>query len=241
MKIPFDIKFRPQIECGEYKVVIEYDNRTFYARIVCWDFNSTEILACVNYGDREDVLEYDSSGKHIGKSVGRPDLIIITPEQELSEFEVALEQMMYDWEDKGIGARKIVAQHIKELRRLAREEIVKSGYVIEKKAFHDAVEKIDDKNKAEMSIQYSLHCKVENGTRHAVINWNEFQKVAQHFIDCGKAEALKALPRWEDIRNFAYSWASNDKTFYNDTLGQLFHKGKKLFIGDLERLPGFND
>ena len=57
----------------------------------------------------------------------------------------------------------------------------------------------------------------------------------------GKAEALKDLPRWQDIRNFAYSWTSEDKTFYNDTLGQLFHKGKKLSIGDLEKLPGFND
>lgn len=51
-------------------------------------------------------------------------------QSELTKFEVALEQMMYDWEDKGIEGRKIVAQHINDIRRLAREEIVKSGYAI---------------------------------------------------------------------------------------------------------------
>lgn len=98
-KIPFSIDYRPQIESGEYKVVIEYDNRTFYARIVCWDFNSTELLACVNYGDREDVLEYDSSGKHIGKSVGRPDLFLVTPEPELSEFEERIFKLLRQYKE----------------------------------------------------------------------------------------------------------------------------------------------
>jgi len=119
MKIPFDIKFKPQIESGEYKVVLEYDNRTFYARIVCWDFNSTELLACVNYGDREDVLEYDSSGKHIGKSVGRPDLIIITPEPELSEFE----KKVYAYCDGKAVGEELIKRIAKELLKLARKEL----------------------------------------------------------------------------------------------------------------------
>lgn len=87
-----------------------------------------------------------------------------------------------------------------QLLALARKQFIKDGYIIEKKAFRDAVEKIDDKHKAEMSIEYSLHCKVENRTRHAVMNWEAFQKVAQKFIDIGKAEALKDLPRWKKER-----------------------------------------
>ena len=120
-------------------------------------------------------------------------------------------------------------EYVAELLKLAREELVKQGYVIEKKAFHDAVEKIDDKYKAEMSVQYSLHCKVENGTRHAVMNWNEFQKVAQHFFDCGKAEALKDLPRWED------SQYEMDTPCVNL---EWLHVGKNMiYLPDLEKLP----
>lgn len=133
MKIPFDIKFRPQIESGEYKVVIEYDNRTFYARIVCWDFNSTELIACVNYGDREDALEYDSSGKHIGKSVRRPDLIIITPEPELSEFEKKFQKIISDWQGDSSpfedNMSYLLHKDAAELLELAKKELCESGEV----------------------------------------------------------------------------------------------------------------
>ena len=82
--------------------------------------------------------------------------------------------------------------------------------------------------------------KKELARRDEVITLDSLPPYDKGFQD-GKAEALKDLPRWEDIRNFAYSWTSEDKTFYNDTLGQLFHKGKKLFIEDLEKLPGFKE
>ena len=90
-----------------------------------------------------------------------------------------------------------------ELLSLAREQFIKDGYVIMKKAFHDAVENISDKHLAEMSVEYSIHCKVEDGTRHAVMNWNTFQKVAQKFIDIGKAEAVSDTPerRHKKLKN----------------------------------------
>ena len=135
-----------------------------------------------------------------------------------------------------------------ELLELARERFIKDGYVIEKKDFHDAVEKIEDKHKAEMSVEYSLHCKVENGTRHAVMNWNEFQKVAQHFIDCGKAEALKDLPRWRKWGNGAcgnsdgYPIALVSEYFGIRPVSCLGITGEKyIFLSDLEKLPGFKE
>lgn len=82
--------------------------------------------------------------------------------------------------------------------------------------------------------------KKELARQDEVITLDKLPPYDKGFQD-GKAEALKDLPRWEDIRNFAYSWTSEDKTFYDDTLGQLFHKSKKLFIGDLEKLPGFKE
>ncbi len=95
-EILFDISLRSKIEAGEYKVVVRYDNRTFNARIICWDFNSTDLLVCVNYGDKEDVLEYDWNGKHVGKSIRRPDLLIVIPESEpeFTGFEKRLWEIM---------------------------------------------------------------------------------------------------------------------------------------------------
>ena len=177
-------------------------------------------------------------------------------------------------------------RHTKTLLALAREQLIKDGYIIEKKAFHDAVEKVDPEVMKEVSDNVDkaneeltefeeklwvvlksegspigpiekftnadkevFHtyaaalldlAKKELARRDEVITLDKLAPYDKGFQD-GKAEALKDLPRWEDIRNFAYSWTSEDKTFYDDTLGQLFHKGKKLFIDDLEKLPGFKE
>ena len=175
---------------------------------------------------------------------------------------------------------ELLHESAKTLLTLAREQFIKDGYIIEKKAFHDAVEKVSpevmkevsdnvDKENEELTefeqevsdmVEYCKehgeHVVFDYAKRHAktlldlakkelsrrdeVITLGKLPPYDKGFQD-GKVEALKDLPRWEDIRNFAYSWTSEDKTFYNDTLGQLFHKGKKLFIEDLEKLPGFNN
>lgn len=115
--------------------------------------NNRRAEVCALIDGEEDALVFFEGGRYLptSKDTDSPfDLFLITPEQELSEFEVALEQMMYDWEDKGIEARKIVAQHIKELRRLAREEIVKSGYaIVESEHYFEEGRKNYERGKAE--------------------------------------------------------------------------------------------
>lgn len=110
-------------------------------------------------------------------------------EPELTEFEHAFGLALVDApkpEEKDEWYT-FLKEKAAELLSLAREQFIKNGYVLEKKTFHDAVENISDKHLAEISVQYSIHSKVEDGTRHAVMNWNTFQKVAQKFIDIGKA------------------------------------------------------
>lgn len=193
-KIPFDIKYRTQIESGEYKVE-NRDGRP--VRIICWDKKSEKkygyhIVALIEFGPQHEESAYFTiDGKTLLRN-NEPELFIVTPEEELTAWQRFISACLQKYGLLDCGAADIIAKgSAAELLALAREQFIKDGYVIEKKAFHDAVENISDKHRAEMSVEYSLHCKVENGTRHAIMNWKAFQKVAQKFIDIGKAEALR--------------------------------------------------
>lgn len=156
-----------------------------------------------------------------------------TPEEEMSEMEIRLLSWLSDDTSGEIPMermKQLVKARAAELLSIAREQFIKNGYVIEKKAFHDAVEKIDDKHKAEMSIEYSLHCKIENGTRHAVMNWKEFQKLAQKFIDIGKADALKDLQE-----NLANNDVYSVPEWLREVLLMTKENGKKEALKDLPR------
>ena len=94
MKIPFDIKFRPQIESGEYKVVTGDDRPV---RIISWDKKVYggiyEIVALVptSQGDTETVQLYCPDGNLIASYLNEKfKLFILTPEPELTEFEATL-------------------------------------------------------------------------------------------------------------------------------------------------------
>ena len=76
-KIPFDIKWKPQIESGEYKVETDCKEPV---TIIKWDLkNDNGNILCYYFDGKEDI-PYVTEGK---------DLFIITPEEELSEFEGA--------------------------------------------------------------------------------------------------------------------------------------------------------
>ena len=217
--------------------------------------NNRKAEVCALIDGEEDALVFFEGGRYLPttRDTDSPfDLFIVTPELELTEFEQSvrnciIENLTTHIKDGNGGEMsstvfidgETTKKMATELLKLAREELVKQGYVIEKKLFHDAVEKIDDRYKAEMCVEYSLHCKVENGTRHAVMNWNEFQKIAQHFIDRGEAEALNDLPRWKKIgRGNNYSsevkFAINGRYLeMNDTLNDVY----EVALSNLEKLP----
>ena len=96
-KIPFDVKYRPQIESGEYKVETR-DGRP--ARIVCWDAKilgpqrrNKPILALSWY--KANIAEEDFSchlpnGQVLINNPSPRDLLIVTPEPDLTQFEKAV-------------------------------------------------------------------------------------------------------------------------------------------------------
>lgn len=88
MRIPFNIKYRPQIESGEYKVETIDGNPV---RIICWDRhneNKPLIVALISAPACDALSNYFQDGKPL--STDSPLLFIITPEPELTEFEQEL-------------------------------------------------------------------------------------------------------------------------------------------------------
>ncbi len=92
MKIPFDIKYRPQIESGEYKVETKVGKPV---RIVCWDRHCIlPILGLIEYGDEESTARYNSDGLYGGQADNPNNLFIVIPEAELTELERAIKRGM---------------------------------------------------------------------------------------------------------------------------------------------------
>lgn len=242
MRKQFNIKYRPQIESGEYRVETKAGCPV---RIVCWDMAcELPILGLVLLNDEkaeEMAVGFTNEGTNL---LGEPlydKLFIVTPEEELTEWQRFISACLQKHGLLDCGAAdRIAKESAAELLSIAREQFIKDGYIIEKKTFHDAVENISDKHRAEMSVEYSLHCKVENGTRHAIMNWDTFQKVAQKFIDIGEADALKDLPRWKKANG---KERFNERLIVlagdNDLLCTNYAEEGEYYIpfSDLEKLP----
>ena len=199
MKIPFDIKYRPQIESGEYKVETKDGKQV---RIVSWDkngFECKEIVALVtNATGTESCNIYTIDGLLRSNSCQKNmNLFIVTPEEELTEFEEELENFYnhhlhvctYDNQET---VEDSLHDGASKLLSIAHEQLIKDGYVIEKKAFHDAVKKVDPKVIKEVSEK-----------------WDAMKEALRIEYERGKADALKDIPKW---RKFAPN--------INDTLSE---------------------
>ena len=98
MKIPFNIKYKAQIESGEYKVETR-DGKP--ARVICWDrfaiepYDKCNIIVLVTFGNNSESAYYYYKDGHLwdesnDEGDSNLDLFIITPEPELTEFEQEL-------------------------------------------------------------------------------------------------------------------------------------------------------
>lgn len=201
MRKQFDIKYRPQIESGEYKVETRSGQT---ARIVCWDRVGSSLVVLI--GKDELVLTYNSEGT-TGQEMQLPsDLFIVTPEEELSEFEKAVYDCVWvkvtnksDGETKEEYAKRNAA----ELLALARKQLLPE---IEK-----AYKNVD-------KIVY------ENGVLY------------------GKAEALKDLPRWKNLKRKCNSLDNYPCVGISMTGEDMLYCGDKcISIKSLEKLPGFKE
>lgn len=122
MKVPFDIKYRPQIESGEYRVETKAGCPV---RIVCWDMAcELPILGLVLLNDEkaeEMAVGFTNEGTNL---LGEPlydKLFIVTPEEKLTPFEQSIKDRFF------YGELAIEESEIKEiaseLLSLAKKEL----------------------------------------------------------------------------------------------------------------------
>ena len=148
MKIPFDIKFRPQIESGEYKVVTR-DNTP--VRIICWDANCPQqIVGLVHDNDTMcDTVELFCDNGRYWRLEGRHsdfDLFVLTLEPELTEFEKGIKRgfLCAGLEDVPTG---IIKDTARELLAIAKKELCNGcaynleGYI---KGRQDALKEMEE-------------------------------------------------------------------------------------------------
>lgn len=127
-KIPFDIKYRPQIENGEYKVVYVENSSTeqYPVEILKWDSNSDAgcIIGCIRLNGKDRVYVFGENGEH-KVSGGDNRLFIITPEEELTEFEKCVKHLM----EETIEANDThdFKADAAMLLRMAKQQLLESG------------------------------------------------------------------------------------------------------------------
>jgi len=117
-KIPFNIKYRPQIESGEYKVVTVNDNHP--VKILTFDRDHTlPIIALINRG-YDEIYEYDING--CSRFAG--DTLYLLTEEDVPHL-TKLEELIAAWiwgdkaelDDKQRESIKSYAQIVKDYVR----------------------------------------------------------------------------------------------------------------------------
>ena len=238
-RIPFDLKWKPQIESGEYRVETR-DGKP--VRIICWDMICTyPIVALCNINGEEWVFTYDTNGHFMEKS-DEDELFLVTTEEKLTEFEQEVSDIVEYCKLNGENvASSYAKRHAKSLLSYAREQFIKDGYVIEKKAIHDAVEKIDPEVIKEVSENIDLENFIHNlGERYPEVSFAKLTRIAKAAYAYGKADALKDLPRWKKIRENGRNYSDSPQFIINgrylemnDTLNDVY----EVALSDLEKLP----
>lgn len=153
MRIPFDIKYRPQIESGEYKVETRDGKKV---RVLCYDANNiVPIVALVTFNDEsEGARDYYLDGT-INYGTKNPlDLFIVTPKEEMTDFEKKLWEVLKS-EGSPIGPiekftnadKEVFHSYAAELLSFARKELQPEVDAEIEKAYKNADEVMYRKGK----------------------------------------------------------------------------------------------
>lgn len=205
--------------------------------------NNRKAEVCALIDGEEDALVFFEGGRYLptAKDTDNPfDLFIVTPEEELTDFENAFGQAMMEVPEPEEKEEwyPFLKEKAAELLSLAREQLIKDGYVIEKKAFHDAVEKVDPEVMKEVSENIDLENFISSlGERFPEVSFAKLTRIAKAAFAFGKAEALKDLPRWKKC-----TWPTPKIGAHVDSHGNIVYCCRYINITELtEKLPGFKE
>lgn len=165
-KIKFDIKYRPEIEAGKYKVKVGKHD----ARIVCWDCDGDKLVVCVKLDEGVQVLIYDTDGRHrsIFPNVSSPDLELYG-EPELTEFEKGIKQCLafnYGIEFND-DCNEVLKSTCNSILELAQKELENSDWIKDIRewcynkghleGYAKGQEDAEKRHKEATSFHYNLH------------------------------------------------------------------------------------
>lgn len=248
MKISFDVKYRPQIESGAYKVETR-SGKT--ARIICWDRVGTQLVVLV--GKDEDVLTYNSNGT-TGQQMPLPsDLFIITPEEELTEFEEGLKTFLFNFVHTTVEEDPI--EYIKKnsdvLLSLAREQFIKDGgredrYLESEKSKRQT---LPTSGKVEEFVKNSAIYMQGGIATNVPDDMDDMKEILDAEYEKGRADVLKYLPKWRFWENGACGNGEGIPLALVvrglngfELVDSLGTKGEKyILLSDLKKLPGYDD
>ena len=125
-KIPFNIKYRPQIESGEYKVVTREDRPV---EIKIWDLKGDFPVVGVYFDEknnRDTAVQVTAEGRCSIKPNDDycDDFFIITSKSDLTEFESAVQEIFYKGRKDNIDLLKITSN---TLLMVARKQMMKDA------------------------------------------------------------------------------------------------------------------
>ena len=255
-KIPFDIKYRDKIESGEYKVETRDGRPT---RIICWDRKHGYPICGLAYekatGCENYVNTYESGMTAINGILGtNDDLFIITPDQELSEFEKRFLEIIVEIVEEKDNECPHPLEYAAELLELAKNEIYSHESLVEyaktskeqgksevlRTRATELTENLVKSGLDKDSIPYNLiefMCNL-----YTCQNWKEIEGSAELYATRIKAASMKDLPRWKKAAGYWFVGQS----IMCDELG--FYKSSTTKPGcryityeSLRMLPGFNE
>ena len=125
-KIPFNIKYRVQIESGEYKVVTREDRPV---EIKIWDLKGDFPVVGVYFDEknnRDTAVQVTAEGRCSIKPNDDycDDFFIITSKSDLTEFESAVQEIFYKGRKDNIDLLKITSN---TLLMVARRQMMKDA------------------------------------------------------------------------------------------------------------------
>ena len=122
-KIPFDIKYRPQIESGEYKVILDCGVE---AEILAWDKPGEYPIVCM--AEKEGAIPFRTNSNgiayHYPEGSNYSDLFIITSEPKLTDWQKFISGCLQKYGLLDCGAADRIAKECSaELLELATKEL----------------------------------------------------------------------------------------------------------------------
>lgn len=246
MKIPFDIKYRKEIESGEYQLM-SGDKK---ARIICWDargYEVTHIVALVgNDGQPENILRFYKNGELISDSSRQrtKDLYIITSpnEDNFTDFETKLYAVCKASSFITFNCNTI-KKWAAELLELAKKEIMGEYQYIYANGLEAGTILRDDivVSDEPMNEYETRLCDLFSG--FTIFGKRTIKKLVKAIAPSVLSESGRELdrryherlPMWEQIDARPSSIWGN--MYHTSADGYLYAPGKRIKLSEIESLP----